>query len=79
MFREVELVFVTKQEIVILLGAKPIIIKGLPMAIKVRYSEPGLNQRNGNIVKGVPRDWSKRIHNVNRVPKPNPPCCTYCH
>jgi len=79
MFRGFESILVTKQEIVILLRGKPIIVEGLPMAIRIRYSEPRLNQQNGNIVKGVPRDWSKRIHSVNRVPKPNPPCCTYCH
>jgi len=49
------------------------------MVIRVRYNEPKLNQQNGNIVKGVPRDWNKRIHSVNKVPKPNPPCCTHCH
>jgi hypothetical protein len=49
------------------------------MAIKMKYSEPIFNQHNGRIVKGVPRDWNKRIHNVNKVPRPNSPRCTYCH
>jgi hypothetical protein len=79
MSRGFESILVTKQETVILLKAKPIIVEGLPMAIRVKYSEPIFNQRNGNIVKGVPRDWSKKIHSANIIPKPNPPCCTYCH
>jgi hypothetical protein len=49
------------------------------MVIKVRYSEPRFNSQNASIVRGVPRDWSKGIHNVNIVPKPNFPRCTYCH
>ncbi len=49
------------------------------MAIKVRYSEPRLNQQNGSIVRGIPRDWSKGIHSVNKVPRPNSPHCTYYH
>jgi hypothetical protein len=49
------------------------------MAIKVRYNEPRLNQQNGSIVKGVPKDWSREIRSVNIVPRPNSPCCTYCH
>jgi hypothetical protein len=49
------------------------------VAIRVRYNEPEFNQHNGSIVREVPRDWSRRIHNVNKVLKPNYPCCTYCH
>jgi hypothetical protein len=49
------------------------------VTIRVRYDEPKLNQQNGNIVKGVPKDWSRRINNVNKVPKPNLPHCTYYH
>jgi hypothetical protein len=64
---------------VVLLRAEPIIVEGVPMAVKVRYNEPIFNQQNGSIVRGVPRDWSKGIHNVNKVPRPNSPCCTYCH
>jgi hypothetical protein len=45
----------------------------------MRYSELIFNRQNGSIVRGVPRDWNKRIHNVNKVPKPNSPCYTYCH
>jgi len=43
------------------------------------YNEPRFNHQSENIVRGVPRDWSKGIHRVNRVPKPNLPQCTYCH
>jgi hypothetical protein len=46
-------------------------------AIKVRYSEPILHQQNGSIIKGVPRDWSRGIHSVNKVPRPTSPCSTY--
>jgi hypothetical protein len=74
-----ESILVTKQETIILPKAKPIIVEGLPMVVGVRYNEPKLNQQNGSIVKGVPRDWSKRIHSVNRVPRFKPPRCTYCH
>jgi len=49
------------------------------MAIRVMYSEPRFNHQSGNIITCVPRDWSKGIHRVNRVPRPNPPQCTYCH
>jgi hypothetical protein len=49
------------------------------MAIKVRYNELIINQQNGSINSGVPRDWSRRIHSVNRVPRPNSPHCTYRH
>jgi hypothetical protein len=49
------------------------------MAIRVRYSEHGLNQQSGSIIKGVPRDWKTWIHCVNIVPRPNPPRCTYCY
>ncbi len=43
MFREVELVFVTKQEIVILPRTKPIVAEGV-LVVRVRYSEPTFNQ-----------------------------------
>jgi hypothetical protein len=49
------------------------------MVIKMKYTKPLFNQQNGKIVKGVPRDWNKRIHRVNKVPRPNSPHCTYCH
>jgi hypothetical protein len=49
------------------------------VVIRVKYNEPRFNQHNGNIVRRVPRDWSKGIHSVNRVPRPNFPCCTYYH
>jgi hypothetical protein len=44
MSRGVELVLVTRQEIVILPRAKPIVAEGVPMAIRVRYSEPRFSQ-----------------------------------
>ncbi len=56
MFKGVELIFVIKQEIVVLPIVKPTIAKGVPMAIRVRYNELRLNQQNGSIVKRVPRD-----------------------
>jgi hypothetical protein len=45
----------------------------------VKYSEPILNQKNGSIVRRVPRDWSRGIHSVNIVPRLNSPHCTYYH
>jgi hypothetical protein len=79
MSRGVEPVLVIRQEIVVILKAEPTIAKGVPMAIRARYNEPIFYQQNQSIVRGVPRDWSKGIHNVNRVPRPNFPCCTYYH
>ncbi len=78
MSKGVEWVFVTKQETIVLPKVKLIVV-GVPVIIIVRYSEPMLNQHSGSIVKRDPRDWDKGIHNVNKVPRPNPPCCTYCH
>ncbi len=49
------------------------------MAIRMKYSEPIVNQQNGSINSGVPRDQSRRIHNVNKVPRPNSPRYTYYH
>jgi hypothetical protein len=42
------------------------------VAVRIKYSEPKLNQQNGNIVQKVSRDWRKRINNVNIIPRPNP-------
>jgi hypothetical protein len=47
--------------------------------VRVRYNELIFNQHNENIVRGIPRDWNKRIHNVNRVPRPKFRHYTYCH
>jgi len=58
---------------------EPIIARGVHVTIRIKYNEPKLNQQNGSIVRGVLRDWSRRINSVNKVPKPNPPHCTYCH
>jgi hypothetical protein len=79
MSRRVELVLVTRQETIVLPRAKPTIVEGGPVAIRMRYNEPRFNEWNGNIIKGVPRDWSKGIHTVNKVLRPNFPRCTYCH
>jgi hypothetical protein len=49
------------------------------MDVRMRYNEPRFNQQNGSIIRRVPRDWRKRIYDVNKIPKPNFPCCTYCH
>jgi hypothetical protein len=49
------------------------------MVVRIKYNEPKVNQKNGNIISGIPRDWSKRIHSVNKVPRLNSPCCTYYH
>jgi len=68
-----------KQEIIVLLKVEPTLVKGVPTAIKVRYNEPKHNHQCGSIVRGVPRDWRKGIHSVNKVPRPNLPPCTYCH
>jgi hypothetical protein len=46
------------------------------MVLRVKYSEPKFNQQNGSIVRGVPSDYSRGIHNVNKVPRPNFPPCT---
>ncbi len=77
--KKVEPVLVTKQKIVVLPKTKPIVAKGVLMVVKVRYNEPKVNQQNGNINNVVPRDQSRGIHSVNIVPRPNSPCCTYCH
>jgi hypothetical protein len=79
MSKGVESVLVTKQEIVVLPRAESIVVECVLVAIIVMYSEPRFNQQNGSIIKGVPRDLNKGIHNVNRIPRPNFPCCTYCH
>jgi hypothetical protein len=56
MSRWVELVLVTRQETIVLLKVEPIITKGIPMAIKIKYSEPKFNQQSGGIVRGDPKD-----------------------
>jgi hypothetical protein len=49
----------------ILLRTKPIVPEGVLVVVRIKYSEPKLNQQSGSIVKKVPRDWSRRIHSVN--------------
>jgi hypothetical protein len=51
----------------------------VPMVVRVRYNEPKFNYHDKNIVIRVPRDWNRGIHSVNKVPRPNFPCCTHCH
>jgi hypothetical protein len=58
MSRGDESIFVTRQKIVVLPRAKPIMAKVVPVVVRMRYSEPKFNQQNGSIVRGVPRDWS---------------------
>jgi sulfatase maturation enzyme AslB (radical SAM superfamily) len=79
MSKVVESIVVTRQETVVLQGAEPIVAEHVHVAIRMKYNEPKFNQQNRSIVNGVPKDWSKRIHNVNKVPRPNSPRCTYCH
>jgi hypothetical protein len=79
MYKGVEPILVTRPKTVVLPKVKPIVTKGVHVDVKVRYSEPKLKQQNGNIVKGFPKDWSRGIHSVNIIPRPNSPCCTYCH
>jgi hypothetical protein len=43
MSKAVESVLVTRQEIIVLLRAKPIVAQGVPVVVKVRYNEPILN------------------------------------
>jgi hypothetical protein len=79
MSKRIEPILITRQETIVLPRAKPIVTKRVPMVIKVRYSEPRFNQYNGSIVRGVPRDWSRGIHSVNKIPRPYFRHCTYCH
>jgi len=79
MSKGVELVLVVRQETVVLLRAKPIMVESGPVVVKIRYNKPKFNQENGNIIRGVPRDWSGGIHSGNNIPRPNFPCFTYCH
>jgi hypothetical protein len=79
MSKGVELISAISEETIVLPKVRPTIIEGVLVAIKVRYSEPKFNLHSGSILKGVPRDWSRGIHSVSKVPRPNPPCCTYCH
>jgi hypothetical protein len=44
MSRGVEPILVIKQKIVDLPRVEPTLIEGVPMAIRVKYSEPSLNQ-----------------------------------
>jgi hypothetical protein len=61
MSKGVESILVTRQETVVLQGAEPIVAKHVHVAIRMEYNEPKFNQQNGSIIRGVPRDWSRRI------------------
>jgi hypothetical protein len=80
MSKGVESILVTRQETIVLPRAKLIVVEGVLVVVRMRYNEPKFNQ-NGSIIRRVPKDWSKGIHNVNvnRVPRPNFPRCTYYH
>ncbi len=54
--KRVESVLVTRQETIILPRIEPTVAKGVPMAIRVKYNESIVNQQNGSINSGVPRD-----------------------
>jgi hypothetical protein len=43
------------------------------VVVRVRYSEPIVNEQNGSIISGVPRDWNRGIHSVKKNPRPNSP------
>jgi hypothetical protein len=49
------------------------------MAIRMRYNEPKVNQHNGSVINGIPRDCNRGFHSVNKIRIPNFPCCTYYH
>jgi len=73
MSKQVEPILIIREKIIILPRAEPTIVEGILAIVKIKYSEPRFNQRSGSIVRGVLRDWSKRIHSVNRISTPNPP------
>jgi hypothetical protein len=53
MSRGAESVLVTRQETIILPKIEPIVAEGVPMAIRMKCSEPIFNQHNGSIFRGV--------------------------
>jgi hypothetical protein len=70
---------VTKQETIVLPRVEPTLVDGVPTVVRVKYNEPKVNKYNGSSNRRVPTDWSRRIHSVNEVLRPNSPCFTYCH
>ncbi len=66
MSRRVEWILVTRQKIIVLPRIEPTIIEGVDVIIRIKYNEPKLNQQSGSIVRGVPREWSRKIHSVNK-------------
>ncbi len=44
MSRRVESILVTRQEIIVLLRAKPTLVEGVHVVVRVKYSEPKFNQ-----------------------------------
>jgi hypothetical protein len=78
MFRGVEPVLITKQKIVMLSRAKPTVIEGVHVAIRVGYN-PYLISRVEALLEESQGIKSRGIHSVNKVPRPNPPHYTYFH
>jgi len=73
MSKQVEPILAIKEKTIILPRAGPTIVEGILVPVRIRYNEPRFNQQSGSIVRGVPRYWSRGIHCVNRIPRPNPP------
>jgi hypothetical protein len=65
MSKGVEPILIAKQAIIILPRTRSTIAKGVPMVVKIKYSEPKLNQQSGSIVKRLFKDWNRGIHSVN--------------
>jgi hypothetical protein len=73
------MILINRQEIVALPRVKLIMVERVLTAVKVTYNEPKFNQHNEILVRGVPMDWSRVVHSVNRIPRPHFPFCTYYH
>jgi hypothetical protein len=58
MFKGVESILVTRQETIILPKTEPTVTKPVLVVVKIKYNEPKLNQHNGSIIRGIPRDWN---------------------
>jgi len=50
MSRGVELILIARQKVVVLPKVKPTVPKGVPATVRMKYSEPKLNQQSGSIV-----------------------------
>jgi hypothetical protein len=73
MSRGIEPILIIRQETMVLPRVESTIVEGVLVVVRKKYNEPIFNHQSGSIVKGVPRDWSKGIHSVYKVPRPNPP------